>query len=288
MLKFILDVLRGVIIGIANVIPGVSGGTMMVTMGIYEDIIGSINNLFKDFKKSILTLLPYGIGMGIGIVGFAKAIEFLFAKAPIPTALLFIGLIFGGIPMIWRRVKTRKVDVLSIVLFIAFFALVIGLQILGNSHGEVEKNLDFSLVHAILGVLLGALAAATMIIPGVSGSMVMMILGYYNTIIGAINTLTSSLVQLDWAGILAGVGILLPFGIGVVIGFFIVAKLIRWLLDKYESLTYCAILGLIVASPYPVYVNSGVGPENVSVLLVGLGVVALAVGFLGAYKLGEK
>ncbi len=286
MLKFIMGVLKGIIIGIANVIPGVSGGTMMVTMGIYEDIIGSINNLFKDFKKSVLTLIPYILGMGIGIVGFAKAIEFLFAKAPIPTALLFIGLIFGGIPMIWKRIKKEKIDWLSVLLFLAFFALVIGLQILGNKQGDAAKSLDFSLVHVIIGTSLGVLASATMIIPGVSGSMVMMIIGYYNTIIGAINDLIDALVKFDWAGILAGVGILLPFGIGVLIGMFLVAKLIHWLLEKHESKTYCAILGLIVAAPYPVYVNSGI--TSVSALMVVLGIVAFAAGLIGAYKLGEK
>ncbi len=286
MLKFIMGVLKGIIIGVANVIPGVSGGTMMVTMGIYEDIIGSINNLFKDFKKSIVTLIPYILGMGIGIVGFAKAIEFLFAKAPIPTALLFIGLIFGGIPMIWKSVKKEKIDWLSIVLFIAFFALVIGLQILGNTQGDAAKSLDFSFVHVLIGTLLGVLAAATMIIPGVSGSMVMMILGYYNTIISSINDLIDSLVKFDWHGVLAGVGILLPFGIGVIIGMFAVAKLIHWLLAKHESKTYCAILGLIVASPYPVYVNSGI--TEFSPLMIILGVAAFGIGLLGAYKLGEK
>lgn len=286
MLKFIMNILKGVIIGVANIIPGVSGGTMMVSMGIYDDIIGSINNLFKDIKKSVMTLLPYFIGMALGIVGFAKAIEFLFEKAPVPTALLFIGLIFGGIPMMWKRIKKEKINWLSVVLFLIFFALVIGLQLLGNHQGDAAKSLDFSVVHAIIGLGLGLIAAATMIIPGVSGSMIMMVLGYYNTIIGAINEFIHSLVHFEMAGIFKGVGILLPFGIGVLVGIFAVAKLIHWLLEKHESKTYCAILGLIVASPYPVYVNAGV--SSVSVLMVILGVAALAVGFIGAYKLGEK
>lgn len=286
MLIFILNILKGVIIGVANIIPGVSGGTMMVSMGIYDDIIGSINNLFKEFKKSILTLLPYVIGMALGIVGFAKAIEFLFSLAPIPTALLFIGLIFGGIPMIWKRIKKEKINWLSVVLFLLFFALVIGLQLLGNHQGEAAKSLDFSVAHIFVGLGLGVVAAATMIIPGVSGSMIMMVLGYYNTIIGAINDFISALVHFEMAGILKGFGILVPFGIGVLVGIFAVAKLIHWLLQKHESKTYCAILGLIVASPYPVYVNAGV--TNVSPLMIIIGIVALAAGLIGAYKLGEK
>ncbi|MBP5250760.1 MAG: DUF368 domain-containing protein [Lachnospiraceae bacterium] len=285
LLKFILDVLRGIVIGIANVIPGVSGGTMMVSMGVYDDIIGSINNLFKQFKKSILTLLPYVIGMLIGIVGFAKAIEMLFEKFPIPTALLFIGLIFGGIPMMWKRATKKKIDVLSVILFALFFALVIGLQFLGNMEG-VDKSLDFSIPHMFIGLLIGVVAAATMIIPGVSGSMVMMVLGYYNTIIAAINLAVDSLVSADFPGLFKAAGILAPFGIGVVVGIFAVAKLIHWLLKNHEAKTYCAILGLVVASPYPVYVNSGV--TSVTTIAVIIGIIMFAVGFFGALKLGEK
>ena len=283
--KFLLDILRGVVIGVANVIPGVSGGTMMVSMGVYDDLIDSINGLFRHFKKSILTLLPYVLGMGIGIVGFAKLIEILFEKAPIPTALLFVGLIFGGIPMMLKRVKKSKIDVLSVVLFVIFFALVIGLEILGQ-HTGADKNLTVSLVGIIISLGLGLIASATMIIPGVSGSMVMMILGYYNSIISTINEFVESLVHLDGAGILKGIGILLPFGIGVLLGIFGVAKGIKWLLEHYESKTYCAILGLVVASPYPVYVNAGI--TDFSFLMIIIGVVCFALGFFGAYKLGDK
>jgi putative membrane protein len=285
LLTFLLNIIKGAVIGVANVIPGVSGGTMMVSMGIYDDIIESINGLFKHFKKSIVTLLPYVIGMAVGIVGFARAIEFLFGKFPIPTALLFIGLIFGGIPMMWKRATKKKIDVVSVLLFILFFALVIGLQFLGNVT-SVDKSLDFSVLHMIVGFLIGVVAAATMIIPGVSGSMVMMVLGYYNTIISAINDLIASLLSFDISGILKGMGRLVPFGIGVIVGIFAVAKLIKWLLDNHEAKTYCAILGLIVASPYPVFVNAGI--SSVSLPMILIGVVTFALGLFGAYKLGEK
>lgn len=283
--KFILDILRGTVIGVANVIPGVSGGTMMVSMGVYDDLIESINGLFKHFKKSITTLLPYVIGMLLGIVAFAKLIEILFEHAPIPTALLFVGLIFGGIPMMFKRVKKSKIDVISILLFLLFFGLVIGLEIMGQ-HINVEKSLELSFAGIIVSLVLGLIASATMIIPGVSGSMVMMILGYYNSVIATINDLVHSLVHMEIAGILKGVGILLPFGIGVLVGIFGVAKAVKWLLDHHESKTYSAILGLVVASPYPVYVNAHI--ESLPVLMVVIGVVCFALGFFGAYKLGDK
>ncbi len=284
MIKFILDILRGIVIGIANVIPGVSGGTMMVSMGIYDDIIGSINNLFKSLKKSIRTLLPYAIGMAIGIVGFAFAIEFLFDKFPIPTALLFIGLIFGSVPIIFKKVKV-KIDWVSVMLFIAFFALVILLDVFGKRSG-ITKELTFTPGGVIVSVVVGIVAAATMIIPGVSGSMVMMILGYYNSIIGHITSFITALKNLDFKTMLGDVGVLFPFGVGVLFGIFFAAKLIEFLLEKYESKTYAGILGLILASPYPVITGSGV--ESVSAGAVVCGILTFAVGFIVAFKLGKE
>lgn len=288
----IFDICKGIVIGVANVIPGVSGGTMMVSMEIYDKIIGSINNLFKEFKKSILTLLPYGIGMLLGIVGFSFAITWMFEKAPLETALLFIGFIFGGLPIIWRNLKNEdgkvKVDVISIILFVIFFGLVIGLEILGQ-HTGVEKSLTVSLGGIILSIILGIIASATMIIPGVSGSMVMMIMGYYNSIIGSIKGCVESLVAFDFGKMFANIGVLLPFAVGIVIGLFGVAKLIEFLISRFKSKTYASILGLVVASPYPVFVHSGI--SNVSALSIVLGIVLFAFGIFFTIrfdKISEK
>lgn len=107
-MKTFFEILRGVVIGLANIIPGVSGGTMMVSMGIYDTIIGCINSLFKDFKKCIKTLWPYALGMVAGILGLAKLITYLLGTFPLPTNMAFIGLILGGLPMIVRKMKGEK------------------------------------------------------------------------------------------------------------------------------------------------------------------------------------
>ena len=95
-MKFLIDVIKGALIGVANIIPGVSGGTMMVSMGVYEKIIGVVNNLFKDIKKSIMTLLPLGVGMVLGIGVFSFIIPWCLEVYPFPTSFCFIGLILGG------------------------------------------------------------------------------------------------------------------------------------------------------------------------------------------------
>lgn len=278
------SILKGMVIGIANIIPGVSGGTMMVAMGIYDKLIHCITHLFSEFKKSVLFLFPILIGMGVAIVASSFGLEYLFAHFPIQTNLLFIGLIVGGLPAIWKNVKGNKVQAGHVIAFVLFFALVAGLAILGETEGSAA-DLSFSFLNVIKLFGVGIIASATMVIPGVSGSMVLLLMGYYNPILTAINDFIRSLVAFDMDGILAGFGILVPFGIGVVVGIFAIAKLIEIIFEKFPLYAYWAIIGLIVASPVAI-VAMGTFPA-LTVVNVLTGVLALGVGFVVAMKLGE-
>lgn len=282
-MKMLKEILKGIVIGIANIIPGVSGGTMMVSMGIYDKIIGSINQLLRHFVQSIKTLFPYIIGMGIGIVGLSFAIEYLFGNFPLQTALLFIGLILGGLPVILKKVKGRKPEALGIALFLLFFALIIGIQMLKNGN-DVTLTLNLGLIIKLF--FIGVLASATMVIPGVSGSMILMAVGYYNPIIETVNGFIKAVFAFHISEAFSYVGILLPFGIGVVLGIFAIAKLIEFLLSRFERLTYFAILGLIVASPVAVLMGIGVGTLTVVTVLTSI--VTFAIGFVTAYFLGRE
>ncbi len=281
-MSFVKEILRGIVIGIANIIPGVSGGTMMVSMGIYDKIIGSVNRLFKEFGKSIRTLLPYVIGMAVGIVGLSFCIEFLFDEFPLPTALLFIGLIFGGLPIILKKVDRKSLNPTCAIIFLLFFALVVGMQFLGTGADKVLTT-DVGSLIVLAGV--GLVASATMVIPGVSGSMLLMAMGYYNSIIEEINAFIRALLALDFDALLHGVVILAPFGIGIVVGIFAIARLIEFLLKKYMNYTYSAILGLVVASPVAVLMGIGIG--SVTLLPVLAAVVTFCVGFAVAYYMGK-
>ena len=122
---YLMEILRGVFIGVANIIPGVSGGTIALSMGVYEKIISAVNNLKKDFKSSIKILLPYGIGAVLWILGLAFIIKFLLYKFPLPTVFAFIGLIIGGLPSIYARVKNEKFKITHIISFILLASLII-------------------------------------------------------------------------------------------------------------------------------------------------------------------
>jgi len=276
--EFIVNVLRGMVIGIANVIPGVSGGTMMVSMGIYDKLILVLTHFIKRMKEAVALLVPIGIGMLLSIAVFAKIFsEILFPRFPLQTNLFFIGLILGGLPVIYGKVKGKSIKVPQILAFVLFFVMVVGFALVGEG-GDASVDISFSVVNVIKLFGVGIIAAATMVIPGVSGSMIMMILGYYNTIIDTINDFINALKDFDIAAMLQTFVVLVPFGIGVVVGVVAVAKLIEFMLKKFPEVTYWAIIGLIVASPFAILIMMQVGAIGIVEILTG--VVLLAVGFV--------
>lgn len=279
------NIIKGMMIGIANIMPGVSGGTLAVSMGIYDKLIHCITHILSEFKESMKFLLPIFAGAGIALVALTFVIEALFEYYPIPTNLLFIGLIVGGLPPVVTKVKSHKLSFGHILAGLLFFALVVGMAMMGDN-GNRQVTLNFGIVPIIKLVLVGIIAAATMIIPGVSGSMVLLILGYYEPIIQQITAFCTAVITLDMAGILHGIAILLPFGIGVLIGILGIAKIIEIIFEKYPVYAYCAIIGLIAASPIAILVCSNFAGFSVSVLLISI--VTFAAGFGIAIKIGDK
>jgi len=280
----IKDFLKGIVIGIANIVPGVSGGTMMVAMGIYDRLIHCITHLFSEFKKSVLFLMPIAVGMVAAIAASAFGLTYLFDHFPIQTNLLFVGLILGGLPAVWGKVKGNRIQAGHMIAGILFFALVTGLAAMGETEGNAA-DLSFGVVNVIKLFVVGIIASATMVIPGVSGSMVLMLMGFYHPVLNAIKDFFKALAALDMDGILEGLGILVPFGIGVVAGVFGIAKLVEIIFDRFPLYAYWAIIGLIISSPIAILLM-GTFPA-LTVLNVVTGVIALAVGFVIAMKLGE-
>lgn len=308
-LHFILDILRGAVIGLANAVPGVSGGTMMVSMGIYDKIIGSLNSLFKRFRQSFRTLLPYLIGMAVAILAGALILKKAFASIPLPTSALFIGLILGSIPIILKQMKGVRIDVLSVLLFLVFAAIVIVPKVIANAGGGADQQLGRDFGHILIYFLMGVIASASMVIPGISGSMMLMIFGYYRPIYTeTLGGLFSLVKQGNWAEVGQSMVILIPFAVGIVVGLFGVAKLIEFLLRKWKGYTYCAILGMVVASPVVIVLDQNnwwravtdeagkavtdaagaavMEPRPVTAWIIIASVIALAVGALIAWKLG--
>ena len=256
-MTFFIDIIKGMLIGIANIIPGVSGGTMAVSLGIYDKLISSVSGLLKDWKSSLKTLLPIVLGCALGIVAFTYAIEYLLSRHTFLTCMAFVGLILGGIPILLASLKKElqksgsRIGLPGVLAFVLLFAVAVFLPMI-NAEDEVLKTFSVSPGTMVSLFFVGVVASATMVIPGVSGSLVMMILGYYYGIINTIKSFLDSLKAFDTAGLIHGFALLVPFGIGVLLGIFLIAKLITFLFEKYGIQTYCAILGLIAASPFAI------------------------------------
>ena len=278
-MQWFLDILRGAVIGVSNIIPGVSGGTMAVSMGIYDRVIYAVNNLRKQFRKSFRELLPIIIGVLIGLFAFAALIGSLLGTKSdeipltrLPTNFAFIGLILGGLPAIYKRVNMRDAKIPGLILFLLFLALVVVLPLLNPPEA---RTVDHSIGTILLMIPLGALASATMVIPGVSGSMILMLLGYYNSVINAMNDLRGG----DWSSL----AILLPYAFGLLVGIVFIAKLMNYLLRKHAALTFSAIFGLVIGSPVALLMQNR---ECFALATAGnwiASIVCLAVGFAIAW-----
>lgn len=295
-MDFVTNIIKGMMIGIANVIPGVSGGTMAVSLGIYDRLIGCISGIMKHFRDSVAFLLPILIGCVLGIGGFTYAIEYLLDKHTFVTCMTFVGLILGGLPMILKsmREKMRRspgggIGIVGILAFVIAFAVSAGLPLL-KAGDEAMTTIPVTGLNMAILFVLGIVASATMVVPGVSGSMMLMIFGYYYGIINTITGFLDALRAMDPAALKDGVLLLAPFGIGVLLGIILVAKLISFLFDRFGVQTYCAILGLVVASPFAIFYNTGLFGmlSSLSIWALFLGILLMIGGAAITIFVGEK
>lgn len=270
---------KGFIIGIANIIPGVSGGTLMITLGIYEKIIEAISHFFKNLKENIKFLVPLGIGMVLSLLLLSKIIGTCLDKFPFPTTLFFIGLILGGIPMLFKKVKTETKKPLNWVIFTITFLFIAMFAFLKSGNTVVSFE-NINVGGYLLLFLVGMIASATMIIPGISGSFMLMLLGYYKPMIDTVRSIT------DFSILGQNMLILIPFGLGIAIGIVLVAKLIEYLLKKYETKTYFGVLGFVLASMIAIIMPLiGI---NITLLQVVCALILFMIGFMTAYRLGGE
>ncbi|MDD4203476.1 MAG: DUF368 domain-containing protein, partial [Candidatus Omnitrophica bacterium] len=234
--------IKGMVIGVANIIPGVSGGTLAVVLGIYDKLIEAISNLFsrpEKRKEYIIFLATVFVGAGSAIVLLANLMNYLLASHYNLTLFAFMGLIAGGIPAIWRAHSDMKPSVGRLISFLIGIALVMIPALLGSETKATAMvsnsgNLEFGLTGYIFLVFAGFMAGGGMIVPGISGSFILVLMGQYAVIISAIKGFV--------------VAPLLFVGAGAAAGILVFSKIIEAALKKAPSGTYYFILGLVIAS----------------------------------------
>lgn len=264
-MKYLKNVLSGAVIGIAEIIPGVSGGTLAVLMGIYDELIQAISHFRKDVKQNLKLLIPLLLGMGASLIAFSHVIKFLLANYPMAVNFLFLGLILGIIPMLFKRSTEGGFKIKNAAPFLVTFAIMIVLAIVSASSTEevtIVRDLTAGMFFKFMAV--GFLAAVCLILPGISGSMIMVIFGIYDSVINAVTEFN--------------VLLLLPVGLGILLGLLFGSKGIDYCLRKFPQATYFAILGLVAGSTVSLYNRSGFvlfsgqGAIAVVMLLLGIGI----------------
>ena len=271
---FLQNFIYGIIIGIGFIIPGVSGGVLATILGIYDKIIDRLINFSKDIKNNTFYLAPLFLGILGSILLFSKLILYLLDNKLYFISYVFIGLILGGLPLILKKAKLKKMKLSNIIVFLITFGVIMSFTFIKGDSFTVNLQ-SLNIIKEVGLFLVGMVAAATMVIPGISGSFVLMLLGYYKPIINTISNLT------NFKEIFHNLLILVPFGFGVIIGIVLIAKLIEFLLNKYENLTYSAILGFIVASIFSILL----GISAFNMFSCGIGLIFMALGFIIAYKI---
>jgi putative membrane protein len=247
----------GILMGLANLVPGISGGTMLLATGVYPDFISAIAELTTlRFKaRSVLILTTIAGSAALAILLLAGAMKALVVEERWAMYSLFIGLTLGGIPLVWRLARPGS-PTLWLSAGVAFGVMV--LMSLGESRsGGQDAN-------TLLLVISGLAGASAMILPGVSGGYLLLLLGQYEPILGAVDGLKDGLLagRIDSPGVGEALAVLLPVGVGVVLGIVGVANLIRWLLDRFEKPTLGMLLGLLLGSVVGLYPFQGaVQPE---------------------------
>ncbi len=245
---FLADVLAGFGMGVAFIIPGFSGGSVAAILGIYEKLIGAIADIFRDFKRSVLTLAPIFIGLVLGAVSLLYPLGWALSKFPLPTVSLFVGLALGGLSSVTGKITSSP----SVGNFYAF-ALPF---ILAHALSFMPTGADVDLFSLNIGgylilLLIGVVASAALVVPGISGSMILLILGFYNPIISIITE-----HFLKGEDMLVSFLVLLSTGLGIVVGFIGISVIMKALLAKYPRGTYMAILGFILGSIPTVFVST--------------------------------
>lgn len=256
------NIYRGMLMGVSDLIPGVSGGTIAMVLGIYKRLISGINGLMsKNWKKELGFFIPLLIGVAFAIVTVSQVMERLLNNYPQPTFYFFIGLILGVIPFLLKKVEYKETFKPEhyVLLVVAAILIASTLFIKGDGSGTIAKSLQ--LEDYVTLFFSGWLASTAMILPGVSGSFVLLLLGSYQTVIHGLSSFQIPLI--------------LTVGAGILIGLSLTGKAISILLSKYTVSTYAVMIGLVMGSVVVLYpgfkADVTLALASITTFILGLG-----------------
>jgi len=244
MVAFFRNTLYGAIIGLTFIVPGMSGSTMAVMLGIYDEIIESISSMLKNWR-SLLFLAPLGIGALLGVYSFAGVVKWALSDYVLAANFLFVGLMVGSIPLIYAyatrgaehigdKGAREKTSITSIVVCVVAFLIMMAMLLISPDETGQASEIALTTSFIIKLFLVSFIAAGTMVIPGISGALMFVIFGVYGALMTAVH-------NLDFA-------VLIPAVVGAFLGLLVGARIINMLLTRWERQTYWGILGLVAGS----------------------------------------
>ena len=253
-----LNIIKGIFIGAGAIVPGVSSGVLCVIFGIYEKLLDAVLNFFKDIKQNIKFLFPIALGVGIGVLLFSNILNYLLYEFPVQTKSIFIGLIIGTIPSLVKEVNEKETFKPQNVIYL-LIALAIGIvTVVLENKLYISSNIeDMSFMYF---VMCGAIMSLGIVVPGVSSTIILMLLGVYSVYLQSIANLYFP--------------ILIPMGVGLILGSIIVMKLTKRLLEKYYGKTFYVIIGFTIGSIFVLL------PQGMSLIETMLCMLCV---FLGVY-----
>ena len=246
----ILDIFKGFLIGLDSTIPGFSIGTLAILLNIYERLIDDFSEIGRHPFKIILKDIWLGIGFIIGLVINILAVTWLLSNYPLETVSFFVGLVFVSIPTTYKKTRSEKRKVRDYLALTIALLVLVGITLL---NAGTDKAMTMSFLFIVMILLMGAIGSGTMIIPGVSGSLIIMAFGYYNVIMEVMRSFLHAFAHFDFTGFGSIIITILVFMVGVIIGIIFVSKAIKALLNRFPQTVYHAILGLLIGSPFAIY-----------------------------------
>lgn len=227
-MNYIVNFLKGVVVGIGGVAPGLSGSVLLIILGLYEKVVGAVGTLFKNFKKNILFLVPLVLGFGVGVLLFSKLVDYMLSRHEFATRYLFLGLVLGTIPLFYKQVRKRGFHKKYYVVVI--LAALAGILLFFSNSSWFPVVTHPSIWQS---VLLGVAVAGSSIVPGVDSAVILSALGLYELYVGALAN-----VNLQ---------ILLPAGLGLAAGAVLISGGMYILLKRFYTGTFSLIFGLFLS-----------------------------------------
>lgn len=291
-MSWIKRFLYGILVGITSIAPGISGGTIAIALGFYESLINSIANIFSDFKRHFSYLFPYGVGAVISIAALSVVLDFLFENYTMPTSTLFIGLIIGTLPFIKNKVSGSldgsKPNYKHITIGSIFFVIVLIPVFIGEESATAifAPDAQGGAGSIILFLVIGVIIAVTMIVPGLSGTMILMALGLYKLLLSTTSGFVTAVTSLDIPNVIDLLDAIIPIGLGFAVGGFFIARILNKLFQKIPSYIYSAIFALICATP--IVMLAEINASDLTLINIVISCITFIIGLLLVRKLGSE